>query len=201
MILNNSFKKDLELSNPIKLNIGSGTSSLPGFYNLDVVALPNVDIVADINLPLTDIPSNSVCEIYARHTLEHVNNLLGLLSEFHRISTDGAIIKITVPHFSNPYYYSDPTHVRPFGLYSMHYFMETEDQPVKKLPNYYTNTRFKLVSIKYDFYRESPLEKIFVPILRPLVNINYHTQAIYEKRFPWFWPASELRFILSVSKK
>jgi hypothetical protein len=33
----------------------------------------------------------------------------------------GELIEIIVPHFSNPHYYSDPTHVRFFGLYTMSY--------------------------------------------------------------------------------
>ena len=68
-------------------------------------------------------------EIYSRHPLEHVRNFLPLMAELHRVTRPGGRIEIIVPHFSNPYGYSDPTHVRHFGLYTFFYFADEEDQP------------------------------------------------------------------------
>src|SRR5205823_4515531 len=108
-ILNPAILDDLADGRPLKLNLGSGRRSLAGFYNVDLVALPEVDALADLNEPLTELPNDSVDAIYCRHTLEHVDNLLGALAEFHRVTRPGGTIEIVVPHFSNPNFYSDPT--------------------------------------------------------------------------------------------
>ena len=60
-------------------------------------------MVADLNLPLDEVPDNSVSRIYSNQTFEHVENLFGLLSEIHRITVKGGISEIIVPHFANPY--------------------------------------------------------------------------------------------------
>jgi len=200
-IINPKVNDDINSGSPIKLHIGSGNSNLDGYYNLDIADLPNVDIVADLNELLTEIPDNSVSAIYARHSLEHIRNIIGLIKEFHRICRHGAEIKIIVPHFSNPYYYSDPTHVQPFGLYTLHYFMDTEEQEGRKVPSYYTNARFSPGKCKIEFYKTSLLDKILVPIIRTLTNINYITQFSYERRWVWLWPASDIKFVIYAKKQ
>lgn len=86
------------------------------------MALPGVDIQADLNEPLDLLPDGSVEAVHCRHLLEHIDRLLHLLDELHRVVRPGGEIDIRVPHFSNPYGYSDPTHVRFFGLYSFFTF-------------------------------------------------------------------------------
>jgi len=196
-ILNQLVQNDLDNNTPIKLHLGAGNNQREGYYNVDLVELTNIDIVADLNLALNLLPDNSVSAIYSRHTLEHIDNLMGLMTELHRVCQPGALIEIIVPHFSNPYFYSDPTHVRPFGLYTMHYFLDTLEQPGRKVPSFYTSTRFRLTNIRIDFYRTSLLDRLTVPIIRYLVNKNFNTQEIYERRFVWLWPAWQIQYTLT----
>jgi len=63
-------------------------------------------------IPLAD---NRFDYITARHILEHLQNVVGVMNEIHRIGSNGAGVVIEVPHYANPIYYDDPTHVRPFG--------------------------------------------------------------------------------------
>jgi hypothetical protein len=53
-----------------------------------------------------------------------VPDLPRLIEELGRVMAPGAALTIIVPHFSNPFYYSDPTHRTPFGLYTMAYFCD-----------------------------------------------------------------------------
>ncbi len=195
-ILNPQLQRDLEQGSPIKLHLGAGKTHREGHYSVDLVELSGVDVVADLNAPLDLLPDHSVSAIYTRHTLEHIANFMGLMSELNRICRPDAEIEIIVPHFSNPYFYSDPTHVRPFGLYTMHYFMDEAKQPGRKVPAFYTSTRFILKSTRIDFYRTSLLDRMVVPILRTLVNMNFATQEIYERRFCWVWPAWQIQYKL-----
>ena len=133
-ILNKTILEDLKEGKMLSLNLGSGHELREDFYNVDINEELAVDIVADLNFPLDLIPENSVCNIYSNQTFEHIENLFGLLSEIYRISSNGGKYEIIVPQFSNPYYYSDPTHVRQFGLFSMHYFTSENFQWRRKFP-------------------------------------------------------------------
>lgn len=197
---NPQIQADLAAGKALKLHLGSGKVCLAGYYSIDVIDLTGVDIVADLNAELDLLPDNSVSEIYTRHTLEHISNLMGLMEELHRICRPGAELTVIVPHFSNPYFYSDPTHVRSFGLYTMHYFMDEPDQLGRKVPCFYTQTRFSLASVRIDFYRTSIVDRLLIPIIRFLVNMNFGTQEIYERRWVWLWPAWQIQYVLRASK-
>lgn len=196
-LINPRVKADLDDNIPIGLHLGAGEMHIAGHYNVDLVELPGIDIVADLNSTLDLLPDNSVNSIYTRHTFEHIDNFIGLMAELHRVCSSDATITIVVPHFSNPYYYSDPTHVRSFGLYSMHYFMEKTEQPGRRVPAFYTGTRFSLISTRIDFYRTSLLDRLLVPIIRYLVNFNFSTQEFYERRWIWLYPAWQIQYVIT----
>ncbi len=199
-IVNPQVLADLAAGRPLRLDLGAGLSKKADHYGVDHLELPGVDIVADLNEPLSGLPDDSVQSIHSRHTLEHVENFLPLMAELHRTCRPGAEIEIIVPHFSNPYFYSDPTHVRSFGLYTMSYLMDEARQPGRKVPAFYTKTRFSLIGVRFDFYRTSLLDRIVVPFLRGLVNLSFTTQEMYERRWVWLWPAWQIRYRLRVEK-
>jgi hypothetical protein len=200
-IANNNVHNDIALGKHIKINIGSGETHLHGFYNLDLMPLDGIDIVADLNNPLDQLPDNCVCEIYSRHTFEHVHNIMGLMQEIHRIVHPGGTIQIIVPHFSNIYSFSDPTHVRFFGLYTMNYFVPTHLQPSKrKVPSYYGNSQFDIDSINIEFYQESRFERLFVPFFWRLVNRSFAWQEFYERRLSSLFHAWQIKYNLTPIK-
>src|SRR5580700_4689725 len=137
----------IESGQGLRLNIGCGLRPRDGYFGVDQAPLPTVDILADLNQPLAELPDQCVVEIYSRHTLEHIHDLLPLMAELHRICRPDARLDIVVPHFSNPYFYSDPTHVRQFGLYTFYYFADEEDQPRRKVPGFYAPERFRVQSV------------------------------------------------------
>lgn len=192
--------EDIQQGRLIKLHLGAGAVHREGFYSVDLLEMPGVAVVADLNLPLTLLPDNCVAEIYSRHTLEHISNFEGLMSEICRICIPDARITIIVPHFSNPYFYSDPTHVRAFGLYTMDYCSSNGGQHRRKVPNYYFKFRFSVLLINIKFYRTSIIDRVFVPLLRALVNSGFAAQEIYERRWVWLWPASEIEYTLKPDK-
>ena len=200
-IVNPDVKRDLESSNSLKLELGSGGEGRKGFYAVDHLELDGVDIVADLNKPLDLLPDESVDYIYSRHTLEHIHELLPLMRELYRVIKKNGTIEIIVPHFSNVYGYSDPTHVRLFGLYSMYYFVSSENQPEKrKVPAFYTDIRFIIKSIKIEFYKLGTIDKIFAPLFTKIVNRNLFMQDFYERRLSSFFHAWQIRFIMKAEK-
>jgi hypothetical protein len=199
-ILNSGVMEDIRAGKELRLNLGSGQRLITGFYNVDHLALPGTDIQADLNEPLSELPDNSVAEIYSRHTLEHISRFLELMVELHRVTKPGGRIEIIVPHFSNPYHYSDPTHVRFFGLYTFFYFCDEEDQPRRKVPSFYLRERFQVESVRCKLLRESIWDKVFGLVLQPLINRNLRWLDRYERRFCRWMPANDIRYILRPKK-
>lgn len=200
-IINPAVLDHIAAGEPINLDLGAGLKGRQDCFTLDHKELPGVDIVADLNEPLDGLPDNCVGELYTRHTLEHIDRLLPLLAEMHRISRADGKIEITVPHFSNPYFYSDPTHVRFFGLYSMYYFVNPEDQPAsRRVPPYYTETRFFLDNIWIDFYQRSLWDRIAAPLFSRVVNHSLGWQDFYERRLCPFFHAWQITYRMRPNK-
>ena len=199
-IRNPAVQADLDGGRKLRLSLGSGKRQPPGFYNLDLVPLPGVDVVADLNEPLALLPDNSVEAVQTRHTLEHIQRFLELLTELHRVVCPGGLIDVTVPHFSNPYGYSDPTHVRFFGLYSFFYFSDERDQPRRKVPNFYLPARFKVERVCFRLPHKSLAEKAVRTIMEPLINRGIGWLDWYERRACRLWPVDEVQYLLRTVK-
>jgi len=200
-ILNSKLEKDLAEGKAIRLDLGCGKNPRSGFYSVDHIEMDGVDVVADLNKPLNKLPNECSDYIYSRHTLEHIHEFLPLMREIHRITKSDGVVEIIVPHFSNVYGFSDPTHVRFFGLYSMYYFVSPEHQPkIRRVPAFYTDTRFLIKSITIEFYRSGILDKLLTPVLSRFVNINIYTQDFYERRLSHLFHAWQIKYILTTEK-
>lgn len=200
-ILNPDLRECINNGKPIKLELGSGGKRRDGFFGVDILEIDGVDAVADLNNSLSLFPDNCCDGLYSNHALEHVENFMLLMGEIHRIVRPGGKIEIIVPHFSNVYGFSDPTHVRFFGLYTMYYFVRKECQPkVRNVPVFYTATRFEISSVRIEFYRASLFDKLIYPFLKTFVNFSENTKDFYERRLSSIFHARQLRYVMSPEK-
>ncbi|MEM7801548.1 MAG: methyltransferase domain-containing protein, partial [Chloroflexota bacterium] len=133
----------IESTDPLILELGCGTRSKPGRIGIDQLNLPGVDIVADLNLGFPFLPDDSVDEIHSKSFLEHIDELEFLMGEIWRVLKPGGKKYLFVPHFSNPYYYSDYTHTRFFGLYTFEYFSKEQTRFKRNVPDFYVDYSFK----------------------------------------------------------
>lgn len=82
---------------PPRLHLGAGRERLPGWINIDMQAIPGVDVIADVThgLDYKDVEA-----IYAEHFLEHLPlaAALGFLLESHRVLGEGAWIRLSTPN-------------------------------------------------------------------------------------------------------
>ena len=165
------------------LELGCGRNKMSGAIGIDMSDLPGVDVVADIENGLGFIPDSSIDHIYARSCFEHIRNFEQLMSEITRVLKDSGKVHVFVPHFSNPYYYSDPTHIRHFGLYSFYYFVESKYHLKRKVPDYYFGTKIRILSQKLVFDSPFLLVKILKKFIGLMINANSFFQEFYEGNF------------------
>jgi SAM-dependent methyltransferase len=158
-----------------KLNIGCGTDIRPDYINLDIVNLPGVDVVCDINQFSLPFEDNSFEYIVCNDVLEHVN-LEKVLKDIHRVLIDGGIVEIRVPHFTSCNNFVDPTHIKMFSVKTFDFF--TEEAPYGR--GYYFDFHFKeTIDSKITFLYKNPINWPFMLF----VNINSTTKRIYEETF------------------
>ena len=97
------------MSNPqdvsIKLNLGCGTSKIPGFINIDCEESVKPDIVHDFTKVTLPYPSGSVDQICLFHTIEHISRFhhINIFNEIFRVLKTGAPFWMSYPEFSECY--------------------------------------------------------------------------------------------------
>ena len=146
---------------------------------------------------LRSLRDGSVTEIYSSHLFEHVDDLSALVLEAERVLEMGGRLHVVVPHFSNPYYYSDPTHRRPFGLYTFSYF--AEDHVLRRrVPTYDHVPRLRLERAQLNFRSsiEFRMRYRVKAALGRLVNATPWLKEFYEENLTWVLPCYELDFEL-----
>lgn len=199
-IINGTLADAIASGAAVRLNLGVGKRPRAGFFGVDIVEMDGVDAVADLNMGLPGLPDNSVDEIVSEHVFEHVDNFMLLMTELHRVVKPGGKITITVPHYSNVFGFSDPTHVRFFGLYSMYYFVPQDRQPRRKVPAFYTDTTFMVKSIRIEFYRDSIADKFIGRAMSLIVNQGIGWQHFYERRLSYLYHANEITYVITPIK-
>jgi hypothetical protein len=118
--------------------------------------------------------------------LEHLDRLVEVMDEIHRVCRHGAIVRITVPHFTSANAYTDITHRHYFGWFSTHYFTGENQW------SFYTRHRFERVTTSLMFH-----PSLANKVVRRLAN---RFPEAYERRWAWIFPAWFLYFELRVVK-
>jgi len=180
----------------VSLELGCGpVRAFPEYVGVDAIAYPTVDIAVDVFEFLGSLPDGCVQNVHSSHFLEHVKDLQKLMAELARVCKPGGRIVSVVPHFSNPYFYSDPTHTRFFGLYSMSYFAR---DPLfrRKVPQYGRVPAFDLADLKVSFRSPFRIRYALRLPIQWIVNATRWGQEFYEEFLTPFVYCYELEFTL-----
>jgi SAM-dependent methyltransferase len=80
-----------------KLHIGPGRVALPGWINLDIQPLPEVDVVSDVTQGL---PFDEANFIFAEHFIEHLplDAALRFLRECRRVLVEAGVLRLSTPN-------------------------------------------------------------------------------------------------------
>lgn len=199
-ILNPEVNAAIVAGRPIAIDLGSGGPGREGAFGVDFLPLPGVAVQADLNEPLDVFPDNSIASVRTSHCFEHIREFMALMRELHRVVVPGGTIEVVVPHFSNSYGYSDPTHVRFFGLYTFNYFVATDRQPDRKVPCFYSDIRFELKGIHVSLQRRSFVNRLRHPGLGRRINSSFESQDRWERELCWQVPADEIKYWMTPIK-
>jgi SAM-dependent methyltransferase len=182
----------------VELELGCGNSKRnKQSIGIDMLDGPDVGIVGDIYDVLAMFPSQSVDVVSSYHFLEHIPDVPKLLSELARVVKADGCVEFVAPHFSNPYFYSDPTHRSFFGLYSFCYY--ASESPLKRqVPTYGHKPEFRIEKIDLIFKSSRPF---FIRYgIKRLVGMLFNScnflKELYEENFCYFFPCYEVRYLL-----
>ena len=146
------------VSYPLLLNMGCGAKFKENYLNLDIDPEYAPDIVFDLNQPLFAEPTrsfaskrfgsivlhkNSFEQILALDVLEHIPNLVTVMTSCLELLRFGGSMHIFVPYDLSLGAWQDPTHVRTFNENSWQYYCEW----FWRLG--WTQARFHLQSLKF----------------------------------------------------
>ncbi|MCP5520816.1 MAG: methyltransferase domain-containing protein [Verrucomicrobiales bacterium] len=129
-------------SDGLKLNLGCGERLLPGYVNCDILPGVKADQHFDLNRPPYPFADAVASEVLMDNVLEHLDDVLAVMGEIHRVLRPGGRAQILVPYGKSDWALQDPTHKHYFTEQSMNYFCEGWDY------NYYVPFRFRLIQAR-----------------------------------------------------
>ena len=160
----------------MKLNLGCGAKKIDGFIGVDVLETPAVDVKHDLNVFPYPFADNAAEEIILDNVLEHLDDVIKVMSELYRLAAPGALIRISVPYFKSNSAYTDPTHRHFFSESSFKYFTEAN------VLNFYSPARFAIIKTELIAQTEYKDAKHFFRNLLPFKSLlNYFLFNIYDE--------------------
>jgi len=178
------------------LELGCGPRKRhPDAIGIDRLDYAGVDLVGDVFEILRSLPAACVRSVHAYHFFEHVADLPALLEEVARVLRSDGWLDVEVPHFANPYFYSDPTHYRFFGLYTFSYLAK-DGLFRRRVPQYDRTPLFELVDAHLDFDSPFLLRGAIKRVIGRLFNLTRWLQEFHEENLCYVLPCYQLRFRL-----
>jgi len=176
-----------------KLNLGAGGKIMKGYVNLDLVKLPEVNIVHNLNKFPWPFPDNSFQEIVCEHILEHLDDFNKCVNELWRISKPKAKIRVSSPYYLGWSAAADPSHKIIFCYRTFDYYSTNPSRDLKYRTNFGSKAKFKVLSRKINFSQNKLLNFIFNPIINA-------APLLYERFFFFWFPATGIDYVLWVVK-
>lgn len=174
------------------LHIGCGASKLEGAIGIDVLKLPPVDIVHDLDKTPWPVDDSSIDIVYAHSVVEHITDMVGFMNEVWRVLRPSGRIIMAVPYFRSVDSFTDITHKHFFTSASMNYFLKD----MGGLSDYaYTEKQFKKIGFWYGWPQEP--KNVFVKVLK---RFMYSHTRFYDQYISLLLPMKILIWELEVDK-
>lgn len=171
-----------------RLNVGSGRDHRDGFVNLDLVAIPGVDVAASLGTAPLPFRTDTFGVVVCRDILEHVD-VVPAMRDIHRVTAPGGIVIVSAVHFTSRNLYVDPTHVRGFSVRTLEFFAAEpagtngDDAGEGWRRPYYFDFSFRRIqyaTIQFATTLGNGRFLVWDRVVEPCVNARRLTQDIYE---------------------
>jgi SAM-dependent methyltransferase len=172
------------------LVLGCGLRKPPGSIGIDSNPHTVADILHDLNQTPYPLKSNQFDLIICHDILEHLDDMVSVMKEIHRLGKDGSYVEIKTPHFSSILSWDDPTHKHHFTSRSFDYFTNV---PERWRTHFYTEEKFECLSKDISFTR-APSSLIGK-------SIYQLSPRMYVHHFTWIFPAKGIFVKLRNIKK
>lgn len=146
---------------PKKLNLGCGLLKLEGYHNVDISTKVSADEVVDLEVTPWPWKDNEFSHIVAKDILEHLGEtprkFLEIIKEMYRVSRNGAVWEVQVPHWRSDNAINDPTHIRAITpamlqLFNKKHSMWAIKEGMSDSPlGFDLDVDFEICDISYDF--------------------------------------------------
>ncbi len=188
-------RKGIARENPFPgkkvLHIGCGASKLPGAIGIDQLKLPGVDVVHNLDRSPWPFESNSFDIVFAHSVLEHLDSVVEVMNEIHRVGKPGARVILCVPYFRSVDSFDDPTHRHFFTARSMDYFIDD----TRRADYAYTDHRFTKVAFWYGW--PQPSKNLLATIIKTTAQ---RFPRFYDQYLSYLFPFKILVWELEIKK-
>lgn len=169
------------------LDVGCGKRKEPGAVGVDRRLGTAADVVADAAHVPWPFKSDTFDRIVLKDVLEHLDDVVSVVEEIHRVARPGAEVFVRVPHFSSAHAYGDVTHRRAFSTESFGHFTGGFPQY-----DFYSKAKFSLQSVRLNLWK-----------LHRATGVAWIANRVphfYEKYGAFIFPAMNVEFLLRVEK-
>ncbi len=173
------------------LDLGCGNKKRKGAVGLDFNDRVEADIIHDLNIFPYPIEDCSFDEIFMDNVLEHLDDVIRVMEEVYRISSDGGLVKVIVPYFRSRWACIDPTHKHFFTIDSFAYF-DPDNQICRQYD--YTLARFRIEKVVFNETLQNGLFK------QQVVKIANTWPRAYETYLSHLYPLDDISFYLRAIK-
>jgi SAM-dependent methyltransferase len=125
------------------LDVGCGINKQAGSIGIDRNPSSRADALVDLNRLPYPFADGAFDRISAIHVIEHLDDVIAVMQEFHRLLAPGGIVRIETPHYTDFSSFCDPTHKHHLNSFSFRYFGEDHGGF-----GYYSKARFREVSVR-----------------------------------------------------
>ena len=166
------------------LDVGCGAAKRAGAVGIDVMPVPGVDVVHDLNRYPWPLSDSEFDRVLFTSSLECLDNVVRAVEEAHRVAKPGGRVEIHTTHFASSNSYWDPLQKWHFSYYTFDYFLADFVYPI------YTDRKYRMIQKKFLFRRKWGMGQILSKL----------SARRYEKYYAHRYPPYRLFFELEVVK-
>lgn len=168
-------------------HLGCGVKKYEGAIGVDMRPATKADVIHDLNTFPYPFADSEFDKIICDSVLEHLDDVIKVMEEIHRIAKNKAQVIVTVPHFSSDDAFIDITHKHFFSKRSFDVF-SADKSPF----SFYSSKKFRIVKAKIIFGR-----------LGRFCGVQFIANcwsSFYEQHLAFIFRAHRLVFVLEVLK-